>query len=348
MYSTCLFCNNSLGGNDTVEEFPVGRRLAFDAGKGRLWVICHHCGRWNLSPLEERWEAIEACERLFRDTFVRVSTGNVGLARLASGVELVRIGKPLRPEFAAWRYGKQFGTRRKRTYAVAGGGAAGAALAAIALGPTIVPALALGTISIIVVPGITTAMAVLPMLGMLAAREYVVNERVVARLAKDRRMFTVRAKHLEDIELDVQGRESARIAVPHDRGWVEFSDTSAYHTMSVLLAGTNRFGADSARVQDAVTRIESAGDAAGFLSHASAFNALRGGRIVSVLNGMRGLGAMRLSPTERLALEMSLHEETERRALHGELATLEEAWRAAEEIAQICDDDLTPPKLYER
>src|SRR4029453_4241437 len=110
MYSTCLFCNNSLGGNDIVEEFPVGRRLAFDAGKGRFWVICHHCGRGNLSPLEERYNAIEGCERLFRDTFVRVSTGNIGLARLPSGVELVRIGQPLRPEFAAWRYGRQFGS----------------------------------------------------------------------------------------------------------------------------------------------------------------------------------------------------------------------------------------------
>ena len=56
---------------------------------------------------------------------------------------------------------------------------------------------------------------------------------------------------------------------------------------------------------------------------------------------------MHLSPTERLALEMSLHEETERRALEGELTALEAAWRDADEIAQICDEDLTPPKLYE-
>jgi hypothetical protein len=347
VYSTCLFCNNSLGSNDVVEPFPVGRRLAFDAAKGRLWVICRNCGRWNLSPLEERWEAIEECERLFRDTFVRVSTSNIGLARLSSGVELVRIGKPLRPEFAAWRYGKQFGSRRRRTYAVAGGGAAGAALALAAIGPAIGPALALGTISIVVVPGLTTTMAVLPMIGMLAAREYVVNERVVARLAKDRRTYTVRAKHLEAIELKVRGRETAHIAVPHDSGWVDFNDASAFHTMSVLLAGTNRFGADSGRVQDAVQRIEDAGDAAGFLSHAAAWNSLRGGRLISILNGYRGLGAMRLSPTERLALEMSLHEETERRALHGELKALEEAWKSAEEIAGICDEDLTPPKLYE-
>ena len=57
---------------------------------------------------------------------------------------------------------------------------------------------------------------------------------------------------------------------------------------------------------------------------------------------------MRLSGTERLALEMAVHEEHERRALEGELATLEAAWRDAEEIAQIADDDLTPPKLYEQ
>src|SRR5438067_692345 len=53
MYATCLFCNNPLGSNETFETFPVGRRLAFDANKGRLWVVCRHCERWNLSPLEE-------------------------------------------------------------------------------------------------------------------------------------------------------------------------------------------------------------------------------------------------------------------------------------------------------
>jgi hypothetical protein len=49
MYSTCLFCNHDLGRNETLETFPIGRRLAFDAAKGRLWVVCKHCERWNLS-----------------------------------------------------------------------------------------------------------------------------------------------------------------------------------------------------------------------------------------------------------------------------------------------------------
>ena len=109
-----MFCNRPLGSNEVIETFPVGRRLAFDAAQGRLWVVCRKCERWNLSPLEERWEAVEMCEKLFRDTRVRVSTENVGLAKHHEGLELVRIGAPMRPEFAAWRYGDQFGRRRRR------------------------------------------------------------------------------------------------------------------------------------------------------------------------------------------------------------------------------------------
>ena len=55
-----MFCNRSLGENRVVEHFPVGRRLAFDAERGRLWVVCRKCERWNLSPMEERWEAERA------------------------------------------------------------------------------------------------------------------------------------------------------------------------------------------------------------------------------------------------------------------------------------------------
>src|SRR6185295_8139209 len=50
MYSTCLFCNGPLGANERIEHFPVGSRLAFDSEKGRLWVVCVGCARWNLTP----------------------------------------------------------------------------------------------------------------------------------------------------------------------------------------------------------------------------------------------------------------------------------------------------------
>jgi hypothetical protein len=59
-------------------------------------------------------------------------------------------------------------------------------------------------------------------------------------------------------------------------------------------------------------------------------------------------GAKRLDeiePQRRLALEMAAHEETERRALEGELHILETAWKDAEEIAAISDDMFLPESV---
>ena len=120
MSSNCLFCNRHLGANETLEDFPVGSRIAFDSAKGRLWVVCRSCERWNLSPLDQRWEAVEQAEREFHSALRRVATEHIGFAKLPDGTELVRIGSPLRPEFAAWRYGDQFGRRRRRRVFYAG------------------------------------------------------------------------------------------------------------------------------------------------------------------------------------------------------------------------------------
>ena len=135
MYTTCIFCQSDLGRNEAIEEFPVGRRLAFDGGRGRLWVVCRRCERWNLSPLDTRWEAIEACERAFETTRMRVASDNIGLAKLKEGLELVRVGDPVRQEFAAWRYGDQFGRRRRRAALITG--AVGAAAGGVVVGGTL-------------------------------------------------------------------------------------------------------------------------------------------------------------------------------------------------------------------
>ena len=338
MYATCLFCRTHLGSNEAVEAFPVGRRLAFDAAQGRLWVVCAACGRWNLTPMEERWEAIDACEREFRATTVRVSTGNVGLARLADGTELVRIGKPLRPEFAAWRYGPRFNRRRRDTQLLVAAGAGLTALTAAAAAPALGPLLALGAISVIAVPGVTTVLGTVPIVGTLALRDYLRHDRVVARLTDPTgRVLAVRAKHLADVELRVDPRGGPpTLDVPSDGGWAHFEGAAAVQTTGVLLAGTNRFGASGAQVSDAVRQIERAGDAAGYLATAAAMGGARL-RIMSLINEWRGIGALGLAPIERLALEMAVHEDAERRAMEGELAALEAAWREAEEIARIAD-----------
>ncbi len=95
MYSTCTFCYASLGQNDIVESFPVARRVAFDPRKGCLWAVCPSCARGNLAPLEERWEAVEECERRFRATSLRYTVGEIGLAWLGDTLELVRVGPAL-------------------------------------------------------------------------------------------------------------------------------------------------------------------------------------------------------------------------------------------------------------
>lgn len=339
MYATCLFCHSRLGSNEVIEPFPVGRRLAFDAAKGRLWVVCSACGRWNLSPIEERWEAIEVCERIFRATRVRVTTTHIGLARMADGTELVRIGAPLRPEFAAWRYGRRFARRRSHAQLVAAGAMLSAGAGAIAFAPVILPAMSLGAISIVVVPGITTVMGAVPVIGALAVRDYLEHDRVIGRLVHDDRVITVRVRHARDTQLDVQGDDHAAVSleVPHDDGWARFEGLEAMQAAGTLLAGANRFGASSKQVQDAVRRVEELGDATSYLRTASALGGLRHSRLLSLLNLWRGIGTMRLSSTECLALEMAIHEESERRALEGELALLEAAWRDAEELARIAD-----------
>jgi hypothetical protein len=56
----------------------------------------------------------------------------------------------------------------------------------------------------------------------------------------------------------------------------------------------------------------------------------------------------RMKAPTRLALEMALHEEAERRAIEGELELLEEAWREAEEIAGIADSLLVSPAVEDQ
>jgi hypothetical protein len=347
MYHHCLFCQTDLGTNESVERFPVGGRLAFDAAKGRLWVVCPRCLRWNLTPLEERWEAIEQCERLYRGTRLRASTDNVGLARVRDGLELVRIGSPLRPEFAAWRYSAKFGRRRRDAQLVAGAGAALTVAAGVAAAPIIGPVLAMGALSVVALPGITTALAVVPILGTLALRDYLQYDRVIARVVgPTKRVLTVRAKHLEYAQLRVRGDGSEpSVTVPHDGGWTDIDGAAALRTLSQIMVGANRLGATAAQVRAAVQDVEDAGDAATYLARTSTKGGWRGTRIMSLLNEYRGLGALHLSASERLALEMALNEESEYRALEGELAQLEQAWRDAEQIAAIADNLLLPESV---
>ena len=132
MYSSCLVCHGPLGQNTLLEHTSVGRAIAFDSRQGRLWIVCRRCYAWNLTPLEERWESIEECEKRFEVARRRYSTENVGLAEFED-VRLIRIGGPPHREFAAWRYGRRLTSRRYRAafHVVAGGVTVGSTLALV-------------------------------------------------------------------------------------------------------------------------------------------------------------------------------------------------------------------------
>jgi len=58
-------------------------------------------------PMDERWETLEACERLARQEGRLLLEGE-HLSLLAVGdAQLVRVGETLRPEFSDWRYSRR-------------------------------------------------------------------------------------------------------------------------------------------------------------------------------------------------------------------------------------------------
>ncbi len=318
-----MFCTKPLGSNEVVETFPVGRRLAFDAAKGRLWVVCRKCERWNLSPLDERWEGVEQCERIFRDTRVRVSTEHVGLARHPEGLELVRIGKPLRPEFAAWRYGDQFGHRRRKHLVIATG-------IAVASGA-------------VLVVGTTTGIfggASLVWGGNLF--QVWQRRRTTAKLRLDaNRRLKLRPEDLQATRIrPADDGVGFKLAIRERKTTTWHQGDEARRLAAVILPKMNHEGGKAATVRDAVAEIESSGHPSRFIADVSAGDRFFGR---TLFRRKRAPGHIAQMPqSTRLALEMALHEEQERQALEGELWRLEQAWQEAEEIAEISDNLLLP------
>jgi hypothetical protein len=335
LYSACLFCHADLGENDALESMGVGRRIAFDAVKGRLWVVCTACGRWNLTPLEERWEAVECCERLFHATRLRVATDNIGLAQPRWGFELVRIGAALRPEIAAWRYGTKLLNRA----------------------PTIAGyAQSLGV-------NAKTVMRI---------RTLPRRHEVLTRITMDRARITIRYAHLPEAELFRPDRDQTwRLRVRHDHGQTMLEGVHAMKAARVLLTALNDGSASEDMVRTAVNKLDDAGHSDNYFSRVSALALNSSWGRLPVMRGLMsedhgrrdrplaerlivrlttrsfwsrgGTGSEdrtflhAVPDVDRLALEMAANEDAERHALAHELEQLQDAWREAEEIAAIAD-----------
>lgn len=338
MYTRCIYCSAALGSNDAVERFPVGRTLAFDAARGRLWAVCDACGRWNLAPFEERWEPIEEAERLFRDARLRAHSGNVGLARLCDGTRLIRVGAALAGEMVAWRYGERLRERRSR-YLLGGAAVAGAAgLAVVAGVPTGGFGLAAGaylwrTVLRPAINGYRAAEVVdtFPGFGDEAGARIHLRRRDLRRAALSAGEGGALELHLPRVAEEapwladgVLRRTAFRTLVLHD--------AQARRVMGRAMVAVNDRGARPRELERATQVLEAAGSAERYLAAA-------GRKRLRLYGGSEVYDANPLdpNPVAALALEMALHEETERAAMEGELGALEAMWRDAESIATIAD-----------
>ena len=370
MYRTCIFCSADLGSNEVVESFPVGTRVAFDSWRGRLWAVCRKCGRWNLAPIEERWEAVEAAEKRFADTRQRVQSENIGLARMRDGTRLIRIGQAMPGELAAWRYGQQLLKRRhKEMIGIGGlivvGGAVAAGLPFM---------LAAG------VP-LTVFSSGLQLISTMQVKRS--NDTVVYRMdpasSPTGLPIEIRRRHMWGSTLTRSGDALAVRLAPSmimRRGWLHkpqptdpspglvVEGAGAERLAARAMVNYNHRGANEKDVATAIDLLDRAGGAAEYVRALSAqevalgrlpvgsaprpgprpsFRAVAGSFRGDVIQVQRYRDPFsideraHLEKSHALALEMALHEESERAALEGELAALEEAWREAESIARIAD-----------
>jgi hypothetical protein len=102
--TSCAYCRGTLAPGPPWAP-GEGNRLAFDPDRGRLWNVCSRCSRWNLTPLDSRWETLQACEEAVATRGrLRLSTTHLSLVDVGAG-DLIRVGLAPRPEFVDWRYG---------------------------------------------------------------------------------------------------------------------------------------------------------------------------------------------------------------------------------------------------
>jgi hypothetical protein len=106
LFSRCLFCGQRFPPSAVFGRVPPGDQLAYDPARTRLWSVCGRCRRWNLVPVEERFDAIDELERLVgARAELLAATENIALYGF-DGLRIVRIGGARLLERATWRYGR--------------------------------------------------------------------------------------------------------------------------------------------------------------------------------------------------------------------------------------------------
>ncbi|MGH7459407.1 MAG: hypothetical protein ACREMA_00060 [Longimicrobiales bacterium] len=324
MLSRCIYCRVALPENQTLEHLRLGTRLAFDPSRGRLWVVCATCRRWNLAPIEERWEALEALERLTRDRGRLLSqTDHIALLR-AEDLEIVRVGKARLVEEAWWRYGSELQRRNRRFRAVR------AAQWVLMLGAS--STIGIGWMF----------MGGDPLNDLIRWRKFGSTAWRGLRSCRGcgrpmQELSFKRARHLviapSDTQLTLELR-CRRCGFRNVDGGFAFEGLEAERMLRSVLAYHNFKGGSEADVKAAVSAIDELGSPQWLIRKLS-----RQGYEVAQGRKMKQTA---------IALEIAVNDEAERQLLEMELAELEARWREEEELAAIVDGELTEVPLLER
>lgn len=326
MLARCTFCHSDLPANQTLEHFPVGRRIAFDPGRGRLWAICPGCRRWNLAPIEERWEALEELERMTRDRGRLLSqTEHIALLR-AEDLDVVRVGRARLVEEAWWRYGLELQRRKTRSHVI------GALEVAAYLG---VVAASGGSLLFFGGGRPIQDLVRWRKFGNKVWRGTEQCERCASPITA---LSFKRAQHLTlvpgELDAPVLRLRCKRCGFGNAAGGVSFDGARAQRMLRRVLAYQNFSGANEARVKHAVGTIDAAGSPEALIQ--------------KLAQRQFKLKPDKKRPEALIALEIAVNDEAERELLELELAELEARWREEEELAAIVDGELTEVPLLDR
>jgi len=316
MYQTCAFCSGALGGDGGASGLAVGRRFAFDGWKSRAWVICARCGRWNLTPLDTRLDAVAALERMAAAGRVAATTDQVALLRTGP-YDIVRVGKPPRVEMATWRYGERIKARQREKMKVV----VPVTLAVVGLSVAVNIA-AGGSMGVFIgqVPNLANNIYT----GMVGYRKVPIEPPICARCGK---VMVLRSRHITNARLQHTTRADLALLLrcpscKNEGALLEGADAETALRSGLTYQNLRHSRRLKKKAPEAALRVDACGGA-------EAFIALQAQREVKVAT-YRGAQA--------LALEMSVDE-------HAEVRDLEREWHRAEEIADIADNLFTPPSI---
>ena len=311
MFRSCAFCNAAFDGDGGPSGLGVGRRLAFDEWKGRLWVVCPRCSRWNLTPFDDRLERIESLARAASLGRIAASTDQVALIRWQQ-YAFVRVGKPPRVELATWRYGERLRNRQRERLKVV------VPLTVAAIGLGIAANVAAGGGFGVVVWNIHR-IADWMYLRIVGGRKVGLLESPIC--ARCGSLMELRARHVQHARVvpDSHADMAVVLSCPHcHQEGAQLTGPDAVQVLRQGLTYLNLSRGGRRKAEDAAREVDGVGGPDQLVREIA----------------RRELPLRSLRPERGLALEMAVDE-------RAEVLELERQWREAEEIADIADGTLS-------